>query len=75
MNDVLADRIKEGKVSTKPYVSQLRDRHATFSDGSQMEDIDVVIYATGYKLQWEFLPNSILDGKNASHPIILLIAS
>ncbi|XP_064597959.1 flavin-containing monooxygenase 1-like [Liolophura sinensis] len=38
----------------------LRDRHATFCDGSQMDGIDMVIYATGYKLQWEFLPSSIL---------------
>ncbi|XP_069088086.1 dimethylaniline monooxygenase [N-oxide-forming] 2-like isoform X1 [Pleurodeles waltl] len=47
-NDELPSRITCGYVVTKPNVVQFTETSARFDDGTVEEDIDVVIFATGY---------------------------
>ncbi|XP_078515357.1 dimethylaniline monooxygenase [N-oxide-forming] 2-like [Lissotriton helveticus] len=47
-NDELPGRITCGYVVTKPTVVQFTETSAQFEDGTVEEDIDVVIFATGY---------------------------
>ncbi|WP_288823994.1 hypothetical protein [uncultured Paraburkholderia sp.] len=54
-----------GWISIKPNIKQLEGLFVTFEDGSR-EEIDAIIYATGYKTTFPFLdPNvfSVRDGE------------
>jgi hypothetical protein len=46
--------VSQGAVQLKPDIQQLADEQVAFLDGSQ-EPIDLVIYATGYKLSFPFI--------------------
>ncbi|KAL4781830.1 hypothetical protein BJX76DRAFT_369547 [Aspergillus varians] len=53
-------------VELKPTISRIEGRESsklriTFSDGSQLEDVDKIIFATGYRLSFPFLsPKPVL---------------
>mmetsp|Transcript_23510 Transcript_23510/g.51596 ORF Transcript_23510/g.51596 Transcript_23510/m.51596 type:complete len:552 (+) Transcript_23510:253-1908(+) len=56
----LYDRIATGKVQMHPNVSRLGPgKWVTLEDGRKLE-VDVVVYATGYKLAYPFLDPSLL---------------
>ncbi|KAL5340133.1 hypothetical protein BJX70DRAFT_133174 [Aspergillus crustosus] len=54
-------------VELKPTISQVKGQglsklHITFSDGSQVEDVDKIIFATGYRFSLPFLsPEPIIS--------------
>ncbi|XP_067878277.1 flavin-containing monooxygenase 5-like [Heterodontus francisci] len=59
VNDDLPNRIISGSILVKSNVKQFTETSAVFEDGS-VEDIDVVVFATGYTFSYPFLDESIL---------------
>jgi dimethylaniline monooxygenase (N-oxide forming) len=64
LSDDLPNRIIIGKVKIKPNVKEFTSTSAIFEDGTK-ENIDVVIFATGYKLSFPFLSDDsgVLDNQ------------
>lgn len=52
-------RVGSGDVKPKPGVKELRGRQVAFTDGS-VEDIDVIIWCTGYKITFPFFDESFI---------------
>ena len=57
--EILA-RIGHGRVRPKPNIERLEGERVRFADGS-VEDVDVIVYCTGYKITFPFLSEEILD--------------
>ncbi|XP_051866948.1 flavin-containing monooxygenase 5-like [Pristis pectinata] len=67
VNDDLPNRIISGGVLVKPNVKQFTESAAIFEDDT-VEDIDAVIFATGYSFAFPFLDESIIKvNKNHTH--------
>ena len=47
-------RIGHGRVTPKPNIERLEGARVRFADGS-VEDVDVIIYCTGYRISFPFL--------------------
>ncbi|CAH3021974.1 unnamed protein product [Porites evermanni] len=60
VNDDLPHRIITGSVVVKPNVSHFTKAGVVFDDGSEVNDLDVVIFCTGYKIGFKFIDHSIL---------------
>ena len=56
----LLNLLGHGRIQMKPNVENMLGHQVQFADGS-IEEIDVVIYATGYNIQFPFLLPEILD--------------
>ncbi|XP_042730033.1 flavin-containing monooxygenase 5-like [Lagopus leucura] len=54
INDDLPNRIISGRVLVKPNIKQFTETSAIFEDGTK-EDIDAVVFATGYSFSFPFL--------------------
>ncbi|XP_032950063.1 flavin-containing monooxygenase 3 [Rhinolophus ferrumequinum] len=63
-NDELPSCILCGTLSIKPSVKKFTETSAMFEDGTVFEDIDFVIFATGYDFAYPFLDESIIKGRN-----------
>lgn len=59
INDELPNRIIAGLVKVKGNVKEFTETAAIFEDGSREDDIDVVIFATGYSFAFPFLEDSV----------------
>ncbi|XP_013920030.1 PREDICTED: dimethylaniline monooxygenase [N-oxide-forming] 5-like [Thamnophis sirtalis] len=57
VNDDLPNCIISGKIVVKSNITEFTDTAAIFEDGSKEEDIDCVIFATGYNFSFPFLGN------------------
>uniref|UniRef100_A0A8C5PNR5 Dimethylaniline monooxygenase [N-oxide-forming] 3 n=1 Tax=Leptobrachium leishanense TaxID=445787 RepID=A0A8C5PNR5_9ANUR len=68
-NDELATCITCGTVVIKPNVKEFTESSAVFDDGSVMENVDVVIFATGYSYAYPFMDDSIV--KNSKNKVSL----
>lgn len=64
VNDDLPNRILSGLVKVKGNVKEFTERAAIFEDGSREDDIDVVIFATGYSFAFPFLKDVVKTTKN-----------
>ncbi|XP_041493977.1 flavin-containing monooxygenase 5 isoform X2 [Microtus oregoni] len=64
INDELPNRIISGLVKVKGNVKEFTETAAIFEDGSREDDIDVVIFATGYSFAFPFLEDSVKVVKN-----------
>lgn len=62
LSQELLPYIGHGYISIKPNVKELRGDKVAFVDGSQNE-VDAIIYATGYNITFPFLPVSVFDPK------------
>lgn len=60
VNDDLPHRIITGGVVIKPNVTSFTKTGVVFEDGTQLNDLDVVIFCTGYKIGFKFIDHSIL---------------
>lgn len=60
VNDALPHRIIIGSVVIKPNVSSFTETGVIFDDGTQINDLDAVIFCTGYKIGFRFIDQSIL---------------
>ncbi|XP_070602882.1 dimethylaniline monooxygenase [N-oxide-forming] 2-like isoform X1 [Erythrolamprus reginae] len=59
VNDELPNCILCGSVVVKPNVKRFTETSAIFEDGTIEENIDVVIFATGYAASFRFLEESV----------------
>ncbi|XP_070323302.1 flavin-containing monooxygenase 5 isoform X2 [Odocoileus virginianus] len=64
INDDLPNRIISGFVKVKTNVKAFTETAAIFEDGSREDDIDAVIFATGYSFVFPFLEDSVKVVKN-----------
>uniref|UniRef100_A0A8C3SKU9 Flavin-containing monooxygenase n=1 Tax=Chelydra serpentina TaxID=8475 RepID=A0A8C3SKU9_CHESE len=58
-NDDLPNRIISGKVLVKPNIREFTKTGAIFEDGTREENIDVVVFATGYSFSFPFLGDCV----------------
>ncbi|BFZ23685.1 hypothetical protein BsWGS_26724 [Bradybaena similaris] len=63
-NDELPNRIACGMIQVKPNVRSFTEKGVVFEDGSFEDNIDLVVWATGYKFGYTFIDKSILEVKN-----------
>ncbi|NRA68142.1 MAG: NAD(P)-binding domain-containing protein [Pseudobacteriovorax sp.] len=63
ISDEIHIRLGNGDVVPKPNISRLEGGKVTFDDGSQ-EDIDILIYATGYKISFPFFKTPYVNAKS-----------
>ncbi|XP_008059693.1 dimethylaniline monooxygenase [N-oxide-forming] 3 [Carlito syrichta] len=63
-NDLLPACILCGTVSIKPNVKEFTETSAIFEDGTVLEAIDCVIFATGYDYAYPFLDDSIIKSRD-----------
>ena len=56
----LLNLLGHGDITVKPTIKELRGDRVCFSDDSE-EEVDVIVYATGYDISFPFLDDSVLD--------------
>ncbi|XP_030228586.1 dimethylaniline monooxygenase [N-oxide-forming] 5 [Gadus morhua] len=68
LNDDLPNRILSGTVQVKPNIHRFQGSSVEFDDGSVVDDIDLVVFATGYSFSFPFLASNVLpvSGNKAS---------
>lgn len=66
INDELPHRIVVGSIKVKDSIDYFKDKQVFFKDGSHIDAIDTVIFATGYNTQFPILPPSMFN-PNKSH--------
>ncbi|XP_019904941.1 si:dkey-239i20.4 isoform X1 [Esox lucius] len=62
INDDLPGRILQGGIVMKPNLTEFKGSGLQFQDGTIEEDIDAVIFCTGYRSNFPFLPQSLWSG-------------
>uniref|UniRef100_A0A0K0FIF5 Flavin-containing monooxygenase n=1 Tax=Strongyloides venezuelensis TaxID=75913 RepID=A0A0K0FIF5_STRVS len=60
VNDELPNRIISGTVIIKPNISSFGEKEVHFDDGTIVEDVDVVIFATGFSFTFPTIENGTL---------------
>ena len=70
VNSQMLYYLGHGAIVHKPEVRELRGRHVLFQDGSE-EQIDVLIYATGFKLTFPFIAREHLNWNGARPQLYL----
>uniref|UniRef100_A0A7N8XYL3 Flavin-containing monooxygenase n=1 Tax=Mastacembelus armatus TaxID=205130 RepID=A0A7N8XYL3_9TELE len=60
INDDLPFRILSGAVIVKPNVKEIRGSTVVFDDGSMVEKVDTIVFATGYNYGFPYLPSSVM---------------
>lgn len=53
------DHVSHGRIAVKPEVEKFEGSRVRFSDGSS-EEVDLVVYGTGYQLEFPFLDRSLI---------------
>uniref|UniRef100_A0A3P9IF79 Flavin-containing monooxygenase n=1 Tax=Oryzias latipes TaxID=8090 RepID=A0A3P9IF79_ORYLA len=61
VNDDLPNRILSGTIQVKPNVGRIQGSSVEFDDGSVVEDVDLVVFATGYKFSFPFLTSQVVS--------------
>ncbi|XP_046893260.1 flavin-containing monooxygenase 5-like [Hypomesus transpacificus] len=61
INDELPHKILAGSVVIKPNVKEFVGSSVVFEDGSVVEKVDAVVFATGYNYDFSFLPRNVLQ--------------
>ncbi len=64
----LLARIGHGRVKPKPNIERLEGDHVRFTDGS-VEQIDRIVYCTGYKITFPFLSEEVLSAPDNRVPL------
>lgn len=60
VNDDLPSRVLCGAIKVKSRVTELTETAAIFEDGTVEEDIDAIVFATGYTCSFPFLEDSLV---------------
>ena len=66
--------LAEKTFEVKPNVARLEGRHALFADGSR-EEVDSIVFATGYRVNFPFLPEPLGRGEGQQFPLYRRILS
>ncbi|XP_028259363.1 dimethylaniline monooxygenase [N-oxide-forming] 5-like [Parambassis ranga] len=61
VNDELPNRILSGTVQVKPNIRRFQGSSVEFDDGSIVEDVDLVVFATGYHFSFPFLASHVVS--------------
>ncbi|XP_048738339.2 flavin-containing monooxygenase 5-like [Ostrea edulis] len=61
LNDDLPLRLASGTVKLKPNIRRFTETGVEFDDGSCLENVDVVILATGYDYGYPFIDKDVVD--------------
>jgi cation diffusion facilitator CzcD-associated flavoprotein CzcO len=62
MNTQILGHLERGEIQYRPDVKELRDRGVLFADGRE-EEIDLIVWATGYRRRFPFLEETVGSGK------------
>ncbi|XP_008275673.1 dimethylaniline monooxygenase [N-oxide-forming] 5-like [Stegastes partitus] len=62
INDDLPGRILHGALAMKPNLKGFKKSGVVFEDGTVEENIDAVVFCTGYKGTFPFLPSVLSEG-------------
>jgi hypothetical protein len=65
--DVL-NRITHGEITIKPNLSELQGDRVRFDDGS-VEEVDVIVYCTGYKVTFPFFDEGLVSAPDNDLPL------
>lgn len=68
----LLGHVGHGRIQVKPGIDQLKAGQVRFSDGTE-EEIDLIIYATGYQVSFPFFDTDFIQAKNNYLPLYLHI--
>ncbi|GFO22117.1 retrovirus-related pol polyprotein from transposon 297 [Plakobranchus ocellatus] len=60
VNDELPNRIACGMVKVKPNIRQFTETGVVFEDGTMEDNIDLVVFATGYNIGYSFMEKGLL---------------
>ncbi|PIK41017.1 hypothetical protein BSL78_22143, partial [Apostichopus japonicus] len=60
VNDVIDARIICGTIKSKTSIERFTSSGLIFTDGSRVDNIDVVVFATGYELNVPFVDNDVI---------------
>ena len=63
VNDALPHRILLGSVIVKPNVSRFTKTGVVFDDGSVVEQLDAVVFCTGYNVSFDFIDQSMVQAR------------
>ncbi|XP_061441161.1 flavin-containing monooxygenase 1 isoform X2 [Rhineura floridana] len=64
LNDELPACIITGKVSVRPEVKEFKENSVVFANTPGEEEVDVVVFATGYKASFPFIDESVIKVEN-----------
>jgi hypothetical protein len=70
VSSVILDRLAHGDIRPKPNIAELAGPRVRFVDGTS-EDIDVIIYCTGYKVTFPFFDEDFLAAPDNDLPLYL----
>ncbi|XP_041790493.1 flavin-containing monooxygenase 5-like [Chelmon rostratus] len=60
INDDLPLKILSGSVIVKPNLREIRGSTVVFDDGSMLEKVDTIVFATGYNYDFPYLPSNAM---------------
>ncbi|HET9515727.1 MAG TPA: hypothetical protein VFO95_17470, partial [Gemmatimonadales bacterium] len=60
VNSLLPYYVRQGDIKPRPDVARLDGRTVTFVDGTR-DEVDVIVWATGYRIRFPFLDQRDLD--------------
>ncbi|XP_067323781.1 flavin-containing monooxygenase 1-like [Anolis sagrei] len=68
INDELPACILSGKITIRPEVKAFKENAVIFANTPEAEDVDIVVFATGYKASFPFIDESVIkvEDKHAS---------
>jgi len=68
ISDSLPSGLRRGEIVIKPAIDRFERDRVYFRDGST-EQVDVVIYCTGYKISFPFLRESLIGARDGEIPL------
>ncbi len=60
INDELKHKLLYGLIKCRGQLERLTENSAVFTDGSEVENVDVVLFATGYNFSLSFVDDNVL---------------
>jgi flavin-binding monooxygenase-like protein len=73
VNSQILQAIGQGEIVPKPDLLELREHAAVFKDGSS-EEVDLIVYATGYRVAFPFLDDSAANAASGRPDFYLHLA-
>lgn len=69
VNDELPNRILTGSIQVRADIAEVQGNTVYLNDESKLEEIDAIIFATGYNFSFPFLSDKILCSKEKYIPL------
>jgi hypothetical protein len=70
----LLGRLGHGDITVKPNIARLEGKEVVFEDGTR-EEIDLVVYCTGYKITFPFFADGLISAPDNRIPLYHRVAS